>query len=185
MINEIMNSTGDRMGKTIDALRTDLMAIRTGRASTALVERLTVEYYNQPTPLQQLASISVPDAQTLTIRPYAPNDIPAIEKAIAKSDLGLTPNSDGQQIRLNIPALTESRRQELTRLVGKRAEEARVAIRNIRREEIKLLQELEKEGEISEDDLRRGQDDIQKITDKYIKQVDQISGEKEAEIMTI
>jgi ribosome recycling factor len=185
MINEILGNADERMSKAVEALRHDLMTIRTGRASPALVERLTVDYYNVPTPLQQLATITVPDAQTLLIRPYAANDIPAIEKAIAKSDLGLTPNSDGQLIRLVFPPLTEERRRELTRLVNRRAEEARVAIRNVRRDEIHDLREMEKESMISEDEMHRAQDRIQEKTDAYIKRVDQIAQEKDEEIMTI
>lgn len=185
MINDILANAKDRMEKTIEALQHDLMAIRTGRASPALVERLMVEYYSVPTPLQQLASISVPEAQTLLIRPFSPSDIGAIEKAIAKSDIGLTPNNDGQQIRLAIPALTEERRRDLTKQVSRRAEEARVAVRNIRRDEINDLREMERESMISEDDLHRGQDRVQEITDEYIKRVDEIAREKDEEIMTI
>lgn len=185
MIKEIIAETTDRMNKAIDALNNDLKAIRTGRASPTLVERLTVEYYGMPTPLEQLATISVPDAQTLAIRPYAANDIPAIEKAIALSDIGLTPNNDGQQIRLSIPPLTEDRRRDLTKLVGTRAEEARVAIRNIRRDGIQDLRSFEKEGEISEDDSRRAQDRIQSLTNDYVQKIETIAREKDAEIMTI
>lgn len=185
MINDILANASDRMEKTIEALRTDLMSIRTGRASPALVERLMVDYYNVPTPLQQLASVSVPEAQTLLIRPYSPSDIGAIEKAIAKSDIGLTPNNDGQQIRLSIPPLTEERRRELTKQVSRRAEEARVAVRNIRRDEIHDLREMERESMISEDELHRGQERVQEITDGFIKRVDEIAREKDEEIMTI
>lgn len=185
MIDDILADASKRMEKAVEALRNDLKAIRTGRASPALVERLMVEYYNVPTPLQQLATVSVPDAQTLLIRPYSPSDIGAIEKAIAKSDIGLTPNSDGQQIRLVIPPLTEERRHDLTKQVARRAEEARVAIRNIRRDEIQDLREMERESMISEDDLHRGQDRIQEITNEFIKSVDEIAHEKDVEIMTI
>jgi ribosome recycling factor len=185
MIDDILSNASDRMKKAIEALHNDLRAIRTGRASPALVERLMVEYYNVPTPLQQLATVSVPEAQTLLIRPFSPSDVSAIEKAIAKSDIGLTPNSDGQQIRLAIPPLTEERRRDLTKQVARRAEEARVAIRNIRRDEIHDLREMQRESMISEDDLHRGQDRVQEITDEFIKQVDEIAREKDAEIMTI
>jgi ribosome recycling factor len=185
MINDILANASERMEKAVEALQHDLMAIRTGRASPALVERLMVEYYNVPTPLQQLAAISVPEAQTLLIRPYSASDIGAIEKAIAKSDIGLTPNNDGQQIRLAIPALTEERRVELTKQVSRRAEDARVAIRNIRRDEINDLREMQRESMISEDDLHRGQDRVQEKTDDFIKRVDEIAREKDEEIMTI
>lgn len=185
MIKDILANADDRMTKAVDAFRHDLMAIRTGRASPALVERLMVDYYNVPTPLQQLAVISTPDAQTIMIRPYAANDIATIEKAIAKSDLGLAPSNDGQQIRLTIPPLTGERRQELTKLVNKRAEEARIAVRNIRRDEIQDLREMAKESMISEDDLHRGQDQIQEKTNSYIKHIDDIAREKDEEIMTL
>lgn len=185
MINEIMADAEERMKKTIDALRTDFMAIRTGRASPSLVERLPVEYYGTPTPLQQLASISVPEAQMIVIRPYSNRDIPDIEKAIARSDLGLTPSNDGQQIRLVIPALTEERRRDLSKQVGRRTEEARVSVRNIRRDAINDLREMQKEGMISEDDLHRSQDKVQDLTDKYVKTVEEVAKEKDAEIMTL
>lgn len=185
MIDDILANASQRMDKAIEALQNDLRAIRTGRASPALVERLMVDYYNVPTPLQQLATVSVPEAQTLLIRPYSPSDVGAIEKAIAKSDIGLTPNTDGQQIRLMIPPLTEERRRDLTKIVARRAEEARVAIRNIRRDEISDLREMERESMISEDDLHGGQDRVQEITDEFIKRVDEIASDKDAEIMTI
>jgi ribosome recycling factor len=185
MINEVLADAQERMEKAIDSLRTDLMSIRTGRASPALVERITVEYYGMPTPLQQLATISVPEPQQLVIRPFTKGDIPAIEKAISKSDLKLTPTNDGQQIRLLIPPLTEERRRELTKLVSKRGEEARIAIRNIRRDAIHDLREMEKESMISEDDLKRGEERIQEKTDTFIKTVDEVVREKDAEIMTV
>lgn len=185
MIAEVINDASERMSKAIDALQTDYQTFRTGRASPAIVDRLLIDYYGTPTPLQQLASITAPEAQLLVIRPYAANDIPAIEKSILSSDLGLNPNNDGQQIRLSIPALTEDRRRELSKMVSKRAEEGRVAIRNIRREAIADLREMEKESMISEDDLRRGQDRVQERTDYYVKVVDDVTKEKEAEIMTI
>jgi ribosome recycling factor len=161
------------------------MTIRTGRASTALVDRLLIDYYNMPTPLMQLASISVPEAQMILIRPFAVGDIGAIERAIAKSDIGLTPNNDGKQIRLNIPPLTEDRRRDLTKQVAKRAEEARVSLRNIRRDSISDLREMEKESMISEDELHRAQDQVQEAINKFTEIVDQITREKDDEIMTI
>ncbi len=185
MIKEIMADAHQRMDKTIEALHHELMSIRTGRASPALVEHLTIDYYGTPTPLMQIATIAVPEAQQIVIRPYSRGDIGAIEKAIAKSDLKLTPNNDGQQVRLVIPPLNEERRRELTKLVNKRGEESRVAIRNIRRDAIQLLRDLEKEHEISEDDLKRSQEKIQEQTDHYIEQVDAIVKEKDAEIMTV
>ena len=185
MIEDILDETRDRMGKAINSLQADLMTIRTGRASPALVERLSVDYHGVPTPLMQIASISVPEAQTLQIRPYTPTDIAAIERAIAVSDIGLTPNNDGKQIHLTIPPLTEERRRDLTKQVGRRAEEARVAIRNIRRDSIKDMRSFESEGLITEDDLRDGQDQAQEVTDGYVTNVDEIARDKETEIMTI
>jgi ribosome recycling factor len=185
MINEVLADVKDRMNKAIEVLHHDLMTIRTGRASPALVERLMVDYYGMPTPLMQLSVISIPEAQQILIRPYTPSDISAIEKAIAKSDLGLTPNNDGQQIRLNLPALTEERRRELTKLVARRGEEAKVAIRNVRRDANKDVIELEKEGLISEDDMKRAEEKVQEYTDLHIKKVDETVREKDAEIMTV
>lgn len=185
MIKEILHETADRMNKTIEALHLDLMSIRTGRASPALVDRLSVDYYGVATPLLQLAAISIPEAQSIVIRPYSPSDLAAIERAIAHSDLGLNPNNDGKQIRLNIPVLTEERRRDLSKQVARRAEEARVSIRNIRRDAINDLRSFEKESMISEDDLHRGQNLVQEETDNFIKQVDTITKDKESEIMTL
>lgn len=185
MINDVFADTDDRMKKTIESLRHDLTTIRTGRAAPSLVERVMVEYYGTPTPLQQLATITVPEAQMISIRPYSASDITAIEKAIAKSDLNLNPTNDGQQIRIVIPALNEERRRELNKLVAKRGEEARVAVRNVRRDAISDLRDMEKESMISEDDSRRAQERVQEKTDAFVKQVDEIVREKEAEIMTV
>ena len=185
MIEDILDETRERMGKAINTLQTDLMTIRTGRASPALVERLTVDYHGIPTPLMQIASISVPEAQTLQIRPYTPADIAAIERAIAMSDIGLTPNNDGKQIHLAIPPLTEERRRDLTKQVSRRAEEARVAVRNIRRDAIKDMRSFQNEGLITEDDLHSGQEEAQEVTDSFVTKVDEIARDKETEIMTI
>jgi ribosome recycling factor len=185
MINEVIADADERMDKALDSLRTDLRSVRTGRASPAILDRIMVDYYGVPTPLQQVATVTVPEAQILLIRPYSPSDLGAIEKAITKSDLGLTPNNDGQQIRLVIPSLTEERRRDLSKGVARRAEEARVAVRNIRRDAIHDLREMEKESMISEDDLKRGQDRIQSKTDDFIKLVDETAREKDEEIMRI
>jgi ribosome recycling factor len=185
ILKDVLHELADRMDKTIDSFRHDLLKIRTGRASPTLVESLSVEYYGSPTPLQQLASISIPEPQQILIRPYAAGDIPAIEKAIAKSDLGLTPNNDGKQIRLNIPPLTEERRRALAKQIHIRAEEARIAIRNIRRDSIQYLREFEKEGDISEDDLTDGEERTQKTTDEHIRRVEEIAHNKEAEVMKV
>jgi ribosome recycling factor len=183
MIKEIMADARERMEKTIDALQADLRAIRTGRASPALVEKLTVEYYGSPTPLIQLAGITVPEPRMLMIRPWDRNTFGVIEKAILKSDLGLTPNNDGQAIRLILPQLTEERRRDLNKQVARRVEEARVSARNIRRDAIDMLRDAEKEKMIDEDDLHKGQEQVQELTDKYIKQIDEVGKAKEAEIL--
>jgi len=185
MIDEVLVEVEERMEKVIEALRNDLMAIRTGRASPALVERLRVEYYDTLTPLNQLATISAPEPRLLTIRPWDPSALPAIEKAILKSDLGLTPSNDGKLIRLTIPRLTEERRRELVKIVARRVEEARVAIRNCRRDGIEDLREFEKEKLISEDDFYRGRDRIQELTDKFIERVNELGQKKEAEVLEV
>jgi ribosome recycling factor len=185
MIKELLHETEGRMRKTIQVLEADLRAIRTGRASPALVERVMVEYYGTPTPLNQLAVISAPEPQLLTIRPYDPSSLGEIERALLKSDLGLTPSNDGKIIRLSIPSLTEERRQELVRLVNRRVEEAKVALRNIRREAVDDLREFEKEKTISEDDFYRARDDVQDLIDRYVKQVEEIGQRKGREVMEI
>ena len=185
MINDVLREAEERMQKAVEALQEDLRTVRTGRASPALIERLPVEYYGVPTPLQQLATISAPEPRLLTIRPFSPSDIGAIEKAILKSDLGLTPSNDGKLIRLIIPRLTEERRRDLVKLVARRVEEGRVAIRNIRRDSINDLREFEKEKMISEDELHRGIEEMQELTDRYIERVDEVGKAKEAEIMEV
>lgn len=182
MTKDVLKETEERMNKAVDALRDSLVTIRTGRASPALVERLPVEYYGTPTPLNQLATISVPEPRLLTIRPWDPNALADIEKAILKSELGLTPSNDGRILRLTIPRLTEERRQELVKIVGKRVEEGKIAIRNIRRDAIEDLRELESEKLISEDEFYRAKDDVQEITDKFVVRMDEIGRDKEREI---
>jgi ribosome recycling factor len=183
MIKETLQDAREHMEKTIEALHTDLRAIRTGRASPALVERVQVEYYGVPTPMNQLAGITVPEPRLLVIRPWDRNTIGIIEKAILKSDLGLNPSNDGQVIRLIIPQLTEERRRELSKQVAKRVEEARVSARNIRRDAIDMLRDLEKEKMISEDELFEARDKAQELTDDFIKQIDEVGKAKEAEIL--
>ena len=183
MIKELLREIEGRMRKTVEVLEIDLRAIRTGRASPALVERVTVEYYGMPTHLNQLAVISAPEPQLLTIRPYDSGSLSDIERAILKSELGLTPSNDGRIIRLPIPRLTEERRQELAKLVRQRVEEGKVALRNIRRETLEDLREFEKEKLISEDDFYRGKDDVQDLTNRYIEQMDEISARKQQEVM--
>jgi len=171
------------MRKTLEVLDADLRTIRTGRASPALMERVMVEYYGTPTPLNQLAVISAPEPQLLTIRPYDPGSLGNIERAILKSELGLTPSNDGRIVRLPIPRLTEERRRELAKLVRHRVEEGKVALRNIRREAMDDLREFEKEKLISEDDLYRGKDDLQDLTDRCAKQVDETGARKQRDIL--
>ncbi len=183
MIKDVLKDAEDRMHKAVESLRADLVGIRTGRASPALVERLQVDYYGVPTPMNQVAGISVPEPRMLMIRPWDPKSIGVIQKAILGSDLGLTPTNDGQVIRLMIPQLTEERRRDLNKQVARRVEEGHVAVRNIRRDAVDMMRELEKEKMISEDDLQDGRDQVQKLTDSYIKQVDEVGKAKEAEIM--
>jgi len=185
MIKESMLEAESRMKGAIHALEEDLSAIRTGRASPTLVEKLMVEYYGTPTQLQQLASIAAPEPQLLTIRPFDPASVAAIEKAIRSSELGLNPASDGKLIRLAIPPLTEERRTELTKVVHKRLEEAKVAVRNVRRDVQDDLRDFEKEKMISEDDLYRGREDLEKLTTRVIEQIDGIGQHKEKEIKEV
>ncbi len=185
MIKDAIKETEDRMKASVLALEDDLAGIRTGRASPALVEKLSVEYYGAPTPLVQLAAISIPEPRQILIKPFDISSIKEIERAIQASDLGLTPNSDGKTIRLNLPPLTEERRKELVRVVQGRVEEARIAVRNIRRDAIKDMREFENEKLISENDLKRGEDDTQKITDEYIEKINEICESKEKEVMEV
>jgi ribosome recycling factor len=185
MVKDALNEAQNRMKGAIRSFEDDLATIRTGRASPALVERLSVEYYGNPTPIMQLATISAPEPRLLTIRPFDPGSIKDIERALLASDLGLTPNNDGKIIRLNIPPLTEERRQELMRVVKSRAEEARVAVRNVRRDTQNDLREFEREKIISEDELHRAEDDLQDLTDKYIEEINSISERKEKEVLEV
>jgi len=185
MLKDFYNEAEERMKGAVQALEEDLAGIRTGRASPALVERLHVEYYGNPTPLIQLATISVPEPRQLLIRPFDASSLKAIERAIQASDLGLNPNNDGKIIRLFLPPLTEERRRDLVKMVHNRAEEARVAVRNIRRDSIKDLREYEHEKLISEDDQERGEEELQKITDKFIEEINSVSARKEKEILEV
>ena len=185
MVKEALIESEEKMKGAITALENDLATIRTGRASPALVERLPVEYYGTPTPLQQLATISAPEPRLLTVKPFDPQSLKDIEKAIQASELGLTPSNDGKLIRLVIPALTEERRRDLIKVVHHRLEEARVAVRNVRRNAHDDLREFEKEKMISEDELKRGETELQKLTDRYIEKIDEHGQRKEAEIKEI
>ncbi len=183
MIKELLAETEARMAKAVEALEAELRTIRTGRASPALVERVLVSYYGSLTPLNQLAVISAPEAQLLTIRPYDPGALPEIERAILKSELGLTPSNDGRIIRLPIPRLTEERRRELAKLVRQRVEDAKVALRNIRREALDDLRDFNSEKMISEDDFYRGRDRLQELIDQYAERMDEIGASKQREIL--
>jgi ribosome recycling factor len=185
MIKESLQESETRMKGAIQVLEEDLSGIRTGRASPALVERLHVEYYGVPTPLIQLATISVPEPRTLLIRPFETSVLKSIERAILVSELGLTPNNDGKAIRLNIPTLTEERRKELVKVVHSRLEEGRVAVRNVRRDIIKDLREFEHEKLITEDDLKHTEEGLQKMTDRMIEHIDAIGDRKTKEIMEV
>ncbi|MBP3400809.1 MAG: ribosome recycling factor [Selenomonadales bacterium] len=184
-VKEIFALHEDKMKKTIDALRREFASIRTGRATPALLDKITVDYYGTPSPINQVANISVPEPRMITIQPWERNMIGDIERAIMKSDLGLNPVNDGTMIRLSIPQLTKERRQEIVKVVHKKTEEGRVGIRNIRRDAIDALKKLEKSKEISEDELKKAQDDMQKLTDKYIKEADKVMAAKEKEVMEV
>lgn len=181
----IMNQSEEKMKKSISSLKKDLTSLRAGRATPALLDNIQADYYGAPTPINQLANISTPEPRQLTIQPWDKGAMEPIEKAIQKSDLGLTPNNDGGLIRIIIPALTEERRAELKKLVKKYGEEAKVAVRNVRRDANDDLKKKQKDGDITEDDLHRHQDNVQEMTDKYIKQVDELVSEKENEIMEV
>jgi len=185
MEKELRKKAAERMQAAADALKREFGSVRTGRASLALLDAVTVDYYGTPTPLKQLASMSTPDSRSILIQPWDPKAIPLVEKAVLKSDLGLTPVNDGKSIRINIPPLTEERRLQLVRVVKKKAEESRVEVRNIRRN---INEELKKSGhekKISEDDLKKALDEIQKTTDSFIKKIDEILANKEKEIMEV
>jgi ribosome recycling factor len=185
MLKETYKETETRMKGAIQALEEDLSGIRTGRASPALIERMQVEYYGVPTALIQLASISVPEPRSLLIKPFDASSLKAIERAILASDLGLTPNNDGKSIRLNLPPLTEERRRDLVKIVHNRVEEARVAARNVRRDSIRDLREFEQEKMISEDELKKGEEELQKITERYIEDINAAGERKEKEILEV
>lgn len=185
MPKEVLANAKEKMNKSISAFSRELASIRAGRANASLLDRITVDYYGAPTPINQLAGVSVPEARLLVITPYDKTILGDIEKAILKSDIGITPTNDGNVIRLTIPALTEERRKELVKVVKKEAEEAKVAIRNVRRDANDDLKKLEKNGEITEDALRGYGEDIQKLTDENIIKVDELAKDKEKEILAI
>lgn len=185
MEKELRKKATERMEGAIEVFKKDLGSIRTGRASLSLLEGISIDYYGSQTPIQQVASLSIPEPRQILIQPWEQRLIPEIEKSIMKSDLGLTPTNDGKVIRINIPSLTEERRKQLVKVVRKRAEEARVAIRNIRRDTNEELKKLEKEKHLSEDIVRKSQEEIQKLTDSFIAKVDDILAHKEKEIMEV
>ncbi|ADI27271.1 MULTISPECIES: ribosome recycling factor [Geobacillus] len=185
MAKQVIQQAKEKMDKAVQAFTRELASIRAGRANAGLLEKVTVDYYGVPTPINQLASISVPEARLLVIQPYDKSAIKEMEKAILASDLGLTPSNDGSVIRLVIPPLTEERRRELAKLVKKYSEDAKVAVRNIRRDANDELKKLEKNGEITEDELRSYTDEVQKLTDDHIAKIDAITKEKEKEVMEV
>lgn len=185
MIDELLQDAAERMSKSVEATRTEFGTVRTGRASPSLLDRVEVDYYGARTPLKQLATISAPEARLLTVTPYDKSSIKAIEKAILESDVGLTPSNDGNIIRLNVPDLTEERRKDLVRIVHNIAEEGRVAIRNIRRDVMQDLRELKNEGEVGSDDEHRAEQQLQKLTDEHVAQIDAALAAKEQEILEV
>ncbi len=185
MIDDVLADAKDRMGKAVEALRKELATIRTGRAHPGLIEHLRVDYYGAPTPLNQLATINVPEPRLLAIQPWDRQSLGAIEKAILKSDLGLNPANDGNIIRLVIPQLTEERRKELVKVVRKKVEEGRVAVRNVRRDRHDELRRLQREKDISEDAQYGAQEELQKLTDGFIQEIDGVGEEKEAELLAV
>jgi ribosome recycling factor len=185
MIDDLMQDASRRMDRSVEATRGSFNTVRTGRASAALLDRIEIDYYGQRTPLKQLASVNVPEPRMLTIQPYDPSSIKAIEKAIQESDLGLTPSNDGKLVRLPIPQLTEERRKELVKVVRQIAEEGRVAVRNVRRDIIHHLKELVDNGDVGADEEHRAEERVQKLTDDHTKAIDEILKHKEAEILEV
>ncbi len=185
MLNEIKQDAQTRMQKSVESLRHDLTRLRTGRASTAIIDPLKVSYYGSDTPINQVANVAIADARSITITPFEKNMVAAVEKAILASDLGLTPTTVGNVIRINLPALTEERRKELSKHVAHEGENAKVAIRNVRRDALHQVKELLKDKQIGEDDERRAEEDIQKFTDKFVKDVDGVVKAKEDELMAM
>lgn len=185
MINDIKKDAEQRMGKSVESLKQELSKVRTGRAHTSLLDHIRVPYYGNDVPLSQVATVSVAEARMLTVTPWERDMVPVVEKAIIASDLGLNPSTAGTVIRVVLPSLTEERRRDMVKVVRGEAEATRVAIRNIRREAIGMLKDLAKEKEISEDDERRGQDEIQKLTDRYVANVEKVLQDKEADLMEV
>lgn len=184
-MKSIISDMSAHMDKAIDALRKEYQRIRTGRASTSLLDEIRIDYYGTPSPLSQVATLAVPEPRTITLQPWEPKMIPVIEKAIMNSNVGLTPANDGKTIRLNLPPLTEERRKDIVKQLKKMAEDSKVAIRNIRRDAIDSLKKLEKEKKISEDDLKRGEKEVQDVTNSHVVKVDEVLSHKEKEVMEV
>lgn len=185
MVSDIIKTNEEKMQKTLDALKREFASLRAGRATPALLDKIMVDYYGSPTPVNQVAKVSVPESRMIIIQPWEKPMLKEIEKAIMKSDLGLSPNSDGQSIRLAIPPLTQERRAELVKTINKKTEESKIALRNIRREVNDAIKKLEKAKEITEDDMEKGQKDTQKVVDKFVKLIDEARAAKEAEVMSV
>ena len=185
MINDITKDAEDGMKKAVDSFKRDLQKIRTGRANTSMLDGLKVDYYGTPTPVNQVATVQVVDARLITVKPWEKNMIPVIDKAIRASDLGINPVADSELVRLPIPPLTQERRKELAKVVGKQTEEAKVAVRSARRDAMEMIKDAEKEKQVSEDERKKGEKSIQDLTDKYIGQIEQIAKDKEKEIMEL
>jgi ribosome recycling factor len=185
MTRDVITAMGAQMDKTVEALRKEYQKVRTGRASTGLLDEIRVDYYGTPTPLNQLATLAVPEPRTITLQPWEAKVIPLIEKAIMNANLGLTPSNDGRLIRLNLPPLTEERRKDIVKQLRKIAEDAKVAVRNIRRDSIDELKKLEKDKKITEDDLKRGEKEVQDVTNSHVAKIDEVLVHKEKEVMEV
>ncbi len=185
MTKDVIKNMSAHMDKTIDALRKEYQKVRTGRASTGLLDEIKVDYYGNPTPINQLATLAVPEPRTITLQPWEAKQIPVIEKAILNANLGLTPSNDGRVIRLNLPPLTEERRKEIVKQLRKIAEDAKVALRNIRRDSIDELKRLEKDKKITEDELKRAEKDVQDVTNGHVLKIDEVLAHKEKEVMEV
>jgi ribosome recycling factor len=185
MTKTVVNTMSDHMDKTVESLRKEFQKVRTGRASTSLLEEIRVDYYGTPTPINQLATLAVPEPRTITLQPWEGKIIPLIEKAILNANLGVTPSNDGRLIRLNLPPLTEERRKDIVKQLRKTAEDAKVAVRNIRRDSIDELKKLEKDKKVTEDELKRGEKEVQDVTNSHVAKIDEVLAHKEKEVMEV
>ena len=185
MTKDIVNNMSDHMDKTVESLRKEFQKTRTGRASTSMLDEIRVDYYGTPTPINQLATLAVPEPRTITLQPWEAKIIPLIEKAIMNANLGVTPSNDGRVIRLNLPPLTEERRKDIVKQLRKNAEDAKVAVRNIRRDSIDELKKLEKDKNITEDDLKRSEKEVQDVTNSHVAKIDEVLAHKEKEVMEV